>query len=319
MFTSLKGEFQGIFKNKKLLIAIIGILVIPLLYSAVYLWAFWDPYAHVERMPVAIVNHDEGADYNGKNLTIGDDLVEKLKDKNSFHYHFVSGKNADRGLQNEKYYLKIEIPKDFSKNATTLQADKPKNLNLIYTPNEGTNYLSSKIGDAAIEKMKEEVSAAVTKTYAESMFDNIKEVAKGLGEAGSGAGELNEGIHSAKKGTGDLHEGIDSAKKGAGDLDNGIKSARDGSEQINKGAGDAHSGAEAIRKNLETLAEKSVTFSNGINSASAGSKDLNNGLQQFGTGLGQMEDGQTKLLDGAKKSQTGAGQLSDGLDASLKG
>ncbi|RFU65296.1 YhgE/Pip domain-containing protein [Peribacillus glennii] len=319
MFKSLKGEFLGIFNNKKLLVAIFGILVIPLLYSAVYLWAFWDPYAHVERMPVAVVNHDEGAEYKGKRLAIGDDLVERLKDKESFHYSFVSEKNADRGLQNEMYYLKIEIPKDFSKNATTLQDDKPKSLNLIYTPNEGTNYLSAKIGDAAVEKMKEEVSAAVTKTYAESMFTTIKDVSKGLGEAGSGAGDLNKGIHSAKNGTGGLHEGIDSAKKGTGDLDNGIRAARDGADQVSKGAGDAHSGAKEIQSNLKTLAERSVTFSNGLNSASAGSKDLDEGLKQFSTGLGQMKNGQTNLLEGAKETQAGAGELSDGVEESLKG
>ncbi|PLT35095.1 YhgE/Pip domain-containing protein [Bacillus sp. V5-8f] len=319
MFTSIKGEFMGIFRNKKLLIAIIGILVIPLLYSAVYLWAFWDPYGHVERIPVAVVNHDEGAEYNGKRLAIGDDLVEKLKNKESFNYSFVSEENADRGLQNEKYYLKIKIPEDFSKNATTLQDENPKNLTLIYTPNEGTNYLSTKIGDAAIEKMKEEVSTAVTKTYAESVFDSIKDSAKGLEEAGSGAGELNDGIQSARNGAVDLQQGAASVKKGAGDLDNGLKSAEEGADQISKGAGDAHSGATEIQKNLKTLAQRSVTFSNGIKSASAGSTKLSNGLQQFNTGLGQMKEGQMQLLEGAKNSQAGAGRLSVGLEDSLKG
>ncbi|RFU60130.1 YhgE/Pip domain-containing protein [Bacillus sp. V59.32b] len=305
MIRSLLGEFKGIYKNKKMLIAISGILFIPLLYSATYLWAFWDPYGHVERMPVAVVNHDTATEYNGETLTIGEDLVEKLKDKETFDYHFVNEKDADRGLQNGKYYIKIEIPENFSQNATTLQDEKPKKLNLIYTANEGSNYLSSKIGDSAIEKMKAEVSATVTKTYAESMFDNIKDVAKGLDEAAGGAGELNEGIESAKNGAGELQDGIESAK--------------DGSDKLNKGAGDLHTGAGEIQKNLETLAEKSVTFSGGLHSASAGSKELNNGLQQFSTGLGQMKEGQSELLEGAKESQSGAAELSDGLDESLAG
>lgn len=305
MMKSLIGEFKGIYKNKKMLIAIIGILFIPLLYSAAYLWAFWDPYGHVERMPVAVVNDDTTAEYNGKTLTIGDDLVEKLKDRDTFDYHFVNEKDADRGLQNGKYYIKIEIPEDFSENATTLQDEEPQKLNLIYTANEGSNYLSSKIGDTAIEKLKEEVSATVTKTYAESMFDNIKDVAKGLGEAAGGAGELKEGIESAKN--------------GAGELKNGIESAKNGSDKLNKGVDALHFGAGELQKNLETLAEKSVTFSSRLSAASLGTKELNTGLQQFSTGLGQMKQGQSELLEGAKKSQAGAAGLSDGLDQSLAG
>ncbi|OIK16797.1 hypothetical protein BIV60_02715 [Bacillus sp. MUM 116] len=299
--SSLKSELLGIIHNRKLLIAIIGVMTIPLLYSGTFLWAFWNPYGHVDRMPVAVVNHDKGAVYDGKKLEIGEDLVEKLKDKKSFNWKFVSEKQANRGLEKQDYYIKIEIPKDFSKNATTLQSNHPRKLNLIYTPNEGSNYLSSKIGDSAIQKIKEEVAGAVTETYAESMFDNIKDVAKGLNKASDGAG--------------DLHKGIVSAKDGAGELNKGIGTAKDGTAKLSDGASSVNSGANKIEQNLKTLVEKSVTFSKGLESASSGSKDLQNGLQKFDTGLSQMQDGNAKLVEGAKKSQTGAKQLADGLDS----
>jgi putative membrane protein len=124
-----------IIRTRKLLIAIIGVMTIPVLYSGTYLWAFWDPYAHLDRMPVAIVNNDQGAYYNNKRLEIGDHLVKNLKKKNTFNWKFVSAKKAKLGLNNQDYYLAIEIPSDFSKNATTLQSNDPKKLNLIYTVN----------------------------------------------------------------------------------------------------------------------------------------------------------------------------------------
>ena len=123
--------------------------MIPLLYSGTFLWAFWDPYGKVDQLPVAIVNMDEGAEFNDSELTIGKDLVKELKDKKDFDWHFVSQKEANEGLENQDYYMKIEIPKNFSKNATTLQEDNPQKLDLIYTSNEGFNYISTKIGDAA--------------------------------------------------------------------------------------------------------------------------------------------------------------------------
>lgn len=92
--SSLKSELLGIIHNRKLLIAIIGVMTIPLLYSGTFLWAFWNPYGHVDRMPVAVVNHDKGAVYNGDKLEIGNDLVEKLKDKKSFNWKFVNEKTS---------------------------------------------------------------------------------------------------------------------------------------------------------------------------------------------------------------------------------
>ncbi|NHM30790.1 YhgE/Pip domain-containing protein [Neobacillus terrae] len=298
-FASIKSEFMRILRTRKLLIPIIGVMTIPVLYSGTYLWAFWNPYAHLDRMPVAIVNNDQGAVYNSKQLKIGDDLVKNLKKKETFNWEFVSASRAKKGLKDQDYYLEIEIPEDFSKNATTLQSDHPKKLNLIYTVNEGNNYLSSKIGDSAIEKIKEEVSGSVTKTYAESMFKSLKDVAEGLNKASNGAGEL--------------HKGITDAKDGANRLTEGIKTAGNGTTNLEDGAKTVNSGAKTLEQNLEVLAEKSVAFSKGVDSASSGSQQLQSGLQQFSTGLGQMKEANTKLLAGATQSEAGTKQLSDGL------
>lgn len=300
-FASVKSEFLRIFRTRKLLIAIIGVMTIPVLYSGTYLWAFWDPYAHLDRMPVAIVNNDQGAEYNGKQLHIGNDLVDNLKEKKTFNWAFVSESKASQGLKNQDYYLEIEIPKDFSKNATSLQSENPQKLNLVYTVNEGNNYLSSKIGDSAIEKIKEAVSSSVTKTYAESMFDSLKDVAEGLNKASDGAGDLYNGIAEAKDGSGSLAEGITSAESGAKKLANGAKSVDEG--------------AVAIKQNLEALAEKSVAFSTGVVSASSGSEQVQSGLKQFSNGLTQMKDANTKLLAGAAQAEDGTKQLSDGLSS----
>jgi putative membrane protein len=301
ILTSLKNELLAVIHNRKMLIAVIGVITIPLLYSGTFLWAFWNPYAHLDRMPVAIVNQDQGATYKGKKIEMGHDLVENLKKKQSFNWKFVSTEKANDGLKKQKFYIKIEIPKDFSKNATTLQSAQPKKLKLIYTPNEGFNYLSSKIGDSAIEKIKEAVSGEVTKTYAESMLANVKGIATGLDKASTGAGSLYTGIKNAKDGSGALKSGIESAKSGSIKLSNGANSV--------------NAGAIKIKQNLEILAGKSITFSKGLADASTGSGKLQNGIEQFDQGLSQMKDGQSQLLNGAEKSKVGAKQLSDGLNS----
>ena len=41
-------------------LAVAAMLLVPLLYGALYLWAFWDPTGHLDAMPVALVNADAG-------------------------------------------------------------------------------------------------------------------------------------------------------------------------------------------------------------------------------------------------------------------
>ncbi len=40
--------------------ALVALLLMPLLYGALYLWSFWDPYGRLDRVPVALVNDDRG-------------------------------------------------------------------------------------------------------------------------------------------------------------------------------------------------------------------------------------------------------------------
>ena len=124
----IKSEWKSIFTNRKLLIPIIAVLFIPVMYAGMFLWAFWDPYANLSDLPVAVVNADEGAEYNDTSLTLGDDLSEKLKESGQFKFVSVSKEEADKGLVNEDYYLLIEIPENFSQHATTLLDEEPQKM-----------------------------------------------------------------------------------------------------------------------------------------------------------------------------------------------
>ncbi|MBB5325378.1 putative membrane protein [Anoxybacillus tepidamans] len=298
-------ELKSMATNRKVLVPVLAVLFIPLLYSGMFLWAFWDPYAHLDELPVAVVNNDKGAVFNGEKLEIGDELVKKLKENKKFAWHFVSEKEAEKGLKQQTYYMVVKIPENFSENATTIQDEHPKRMTLIYMPNESFNFLSAQIGNTAVEKIKEELSHTVTATYAETMFDNVQKMAKGLQDASDGAKQV--------------HDGVSAAKDGAVKLQDGLHSAKEGSGQLKQGANVAKNGAAEIYKNLKVLAEKSLAFENGLKSASDGSERLNGGLKQLNDGFVRMQEGQSQLLDGAKQVEDGTKQLSGGLKQSLAG
>ena len=87
----LRKEFMEIIKVK-ILIPIIAVLFVPILYAGMFLWAFWDPYKQLDDLPVAVVNLDKGAVFDGKSIEVGKGLVDNLKDNKSFKWEFVSEK-----------------------------------------------------------------------------------------------------------------------------------------------------------------------------------------------------------------------------------
>ena len=59
---SLAGMELRRFLRGRLPAAALAVLaVIPLLYGALYLYAFWDPYGHLDHVPAALVMEDRAA------------------------------------------------------------------------------------------------------------------------------------------------------------------------------------------------------------------------------------------------------------------
>ena len=310
----LRKEFTEIIKSKKILIPIIAVLFVPILYAGMFLWAFWDPYKQLDDLPVAVVNLDKGAVFDGKPIEVGKGLVDNLKDNKSFKWEFVSEKEAKKGMEGRKYYMLVRIPDDFSSNATTLLKDNPKPLNLEYIPNESLNFLSSQIGGTAIEKIKTEVSSTLTKTYAEKMFDSIKDVSKGLADGSEGASKLHDGSSELHDGSSKVTDGLHTLQGKSGEMKDGVQKLADGSNKLVDGSGKVTNG-------LNVLNSKTGEMQVGIGKLVDGSGKVTNGLNTLNSKTGEMQIGIGKLVDGSGKvtdglhalnSNAGIGKLVDG-------
>ncbi|MBO0961267.1 YhgE/Pip domain-containing protein [Neobacillus sp. MM2021_6] len=291
----LKEELLTIFKNKKVLIPIIAVMFVPVLYAGMFLWAFWDPYDKLDELPVAVVNGDAGATLDGDHLKLGDDLVTKLKKSKDFGFEFVDKKEGYKELKDQKYYMVIEIPKDFSKNATTLMDKDPKKLELIYTPNESFNFLSAQIGNTAAEKIKTAVAEKVTETYAETIFSKVSDLADGIIKASDGAGQLKDGSVDLNKGSEELNGGLATLAEKSLEFNNGVKTANSGSKALASGATELKEGLSKAEANMPILID-------GTNQVAAGAAKLKTELP---TGIAQ----------GMQKELTGSvGELNKGID-----
>ncbi|GIN84087.1 hypothetical protein J6TS2_04730 [Heyndrickxia sporothermodurans] len=304
------AELKGIVRHPMSLIQILAIILVPILYAGMFIWAFWDPYGRLEKLPVAVVNMDKGATMNDEKIEIGDQLVDNLKDKKSMDFSFVSKDKAYKGLDNQKYYMVIEIPKNFSENATTLLDDNPKQLQLKYVQNQGANYTSSKIEESAMAKIKEAISTEVTSTYAEVMFDAIKKMGDGFTTASDGASKLNDGALKLGDGSKELKENLELLAKNSITFNEGVDKAKSGAGELSKGSTDLASGLNQLNDGSSKLYKASKDMQ-------SGTKELTNGINQASTGLGQLNKGMPDLVKGTEKLQGGMEQFKNELPPAI--
>ncbi|MBZ6021874.1 YhgE/Pip family protein [Bacillus cereus] len=310
----LRKEFTEIIKSKKILIPIIAVLFVPILYAGMFLWAFWDPYKQLDDLPVAVVNLDKGAVFDGKPIEVGKGLVDNLKDNKSFKWEFVSEKEAKKGMEGRKYYMLVRIPDDFSSNATTLLKDNPKPLNLEYIPNESLNFLSSQIGGTAIEKIKTEVSSTLTKTYAEKMFDSIKDVSKGLADGSEGASKLHDGSSELHDGSSKVTDGLHTLQGKSGEIQTGVGKLFDGSGKVTAGLNTLNSKTGEMQIGIGKLVDGSGKVTNGLNTLNSKTSEMQAGIGKLVDGSGKVTDGLNTLNSKTGEMQKGIGELHDGSE-----
>lgn len=300
----IKQEWKNILKNHWIQIVLVALILIPSIYTVVFLGSMWDPYGNSGDLPVAVVNKDKAVEYNDKKLDVGDQLVKKLKDNDSLDFHFVNSKEANKGLKNGDYYMVITIPSNFSKNATTLLDKNPKKMVLNYTTNPGTNYVASKMDDSAIAKIKAEVSASVTKTYAETIFTSIGTMSDGFAEASDGTQQLSDGMTQLEDGNKTISDnlkvlasssltfkdGTNTLTKGLKDYTNGVVTVNNGIYQLKTGVSDYTAGVSQALVGANQLVENNTALNAGVKALGEGAEKLVAGNQQVVDGLQTVSD-----------------------------
>ena len=286
----------------------------------------WDPYGNSGDLPVAVVNKDKAVEYNDKKLDVGDQLVKKLKDNDSLDFHFVNSKEANKGLKDGDYYMVITIPSNFSKNATTLLDKNPKKMVLNYTTNPGTNYVASKMDDSAIAKIKAEVSASVTKTYAETIFTSIGTMSDGFAEASDGTQQLSDGMTQLEDGNKTISDnlkvlasssltfkdGTNTLTKGLKDYTNGVVTVNNGIYQLKTGVSDYTSGVSQALVGANQLVENNTELNAGVKALGEGAEKLVAGNQQVVDGVKKLQENLETSKKTMAASQDSLTQLSDG-------
>lgn len=294
MWNAIKAEFKNILHNRLLLISTTVICIIPFLYSIFFLKSVWDPYGSTENLPVAVVNKDVPVEYRGQTMDIGHRMVKELKKNKQLKWEIVSPEKAHYGLTHRKYYTVVTIPKDFSKNATTVLDKHPKQMQLKYETNGSLNYIGQVISQLGMTKLNESIRAQVTRAYATAMFKALHTVGKGMSTASNGAKQLSTGMVT-------LQSGVNQYVAGVSQVNNGVQTLRVSVAPLAAGAQQLASGSQTLANGIRQYTGGVGQLAAGLGQLNANSGALNSGASQLQSGLSQLSTGTKTLSNGANE------------------
>lgn len=229
--------------------ALVAVLLLPLLYGALYLWSFWDPYGRLDRIPVALVNDDRGASAAGRTVHAGDEITEGLRDSEVFEWHEVGAAEARRGVEDGTYYLSLTMPEDFSRRIASSSGDSPETGALQVRTNDANNYIVGQISRTVFSEVRTAASTNASRGFLDRIFISFSDIHDATAEAAKGADELKDGVGKAKKGSQDLADGLTDAKAGSGKLAAGLK-------RLDKGAAELETGSRQVAAGTQQLADR---------------------------------------------------------------
>lgn len=204
------------FKNKLVLLSPIIALAVIFIFS---LTLFPSVQPQPKNLPIAIVNEDEGVEIpNQPKLNMGQTIVEMMqKDSKATTdeepavkwIKVKTAEDAQKGMDNQKYYATLVIPKDFSAKQASLRTPAPSSPEVQIYINQGMNTAASTMAgqvlNGIVDNMNNNVrkqlldgfekqGATLTTKQAASLATPITKTVTNVNEIGSNSANGNSPV-----------------------------------------------------------------------------------------------------------------------------
>jgi YhgE/Pip-like protein len=227
-FRIYKRDITKICTNWVALIMMLVIIIIPSLYSLINIDASWDPYSNTKGIKIVVINEDKGTYFKGQDINIGNELEDKLKENDKLGWVFLNDKEAaKKDLLLEKYYATIEIPEDFSEDATTFVSKNIVKPKLIYTVNEKKNAIAPKMTDSGIKSVKDQLDENINKTISGVLFKVLNEKGIDIQENRKKIRKIVDNIYELDDNMSELETLLDTSISGTEEVSNVLDKTND--------------------------------------------------------------------------------------------
>ncbi|MHA7303677.1 YhgE/Pip family protein [Arthrobacter sp. TMN-49] len=281
-------------------LTIVAIVMVPLLYGAVYLYANWDPYGNLDQLKAAVVVQDEGAvTQDGKELHVGKDVAANLVEGHKFDWRLVdTPAEANEGVKNGDFAFALVIPKEFSANlASPENFDSATQAMMSVTTNDANNYLLTSIVDKVTTQVHATVAQQVGQQTANSLLSGYGTIHAQLVKAADGGKQLADGAATLDKGVGTLKTGTRDLLTGTNDMVAGQTKLVTGTKQLQSGAAALDKGLGQLETQTAQLPEDTKKLSDGAAEVAAGNAALNAKVQGAIGTAGELDTAATSAIN----------------------
>ncbi|OZG51959.1 YhgE/Pip domain-containing protein [Pseudoscardovia suis] len=173
-FKVFTRDLRRLLATPAALIIIVGITVLPALYSWVNIYGFWDPYGHTNAITISVANEDKGGSnpMTGE-LNAGDNIVEALKGNDQLGWRFRSHDEALQDVQSGDSYAAFIIPQDFTADLLTILTSDFQEPQLEYYVNEKVSAIAPRVTDTGATTVDEQINDTFVATVAKVVSDKL--------------------------------------------------------------------------------------------------------------------------------------------------
>lgn len=173
-FKVFTRDLRRLLATPAALIIIVGITVLPALYSWVNIYGFWDPYGHTNAITISVANEDKGGSnpMTGE-LNAGDNIVEALKGNDQLGWRFRSQDEALQDVQSGDSYAAFIIPQDFTADLLTILTSDFQEPQLEYYVNEKVSAIAPRVTDTGATTVDEQINDTFVATVAKVVSDKL--------------------------------------------------------------------------------------------------------------------------------------------------
>lgn len=159
-----KRDLRRLLASPVAMIIMVGLIIIPSLYAWFNIAANWDPYSNTGHIAIAVSNEDAGTTVAGATINAGEKVVGELKANDAMDWTFVDRDEALEGVRSGEFYAAVIIPKEFSKDMTSILSGSIEKPVLEYYLNEKTNAIANKMTNVGVDTVQTKVNQAFVET-----------------------------------------------------------------------------------------------------------------------------------------------------------
>lgn len=269
----------------QLRLAALVVACIPALYALIYLSSVWDPASHTESLAVGLVNLDQNMVYQGQEVNVGQEVMDRLKERHTFGFVDVATEESARQqVRQGALAFALIIPADFSSNA--VPGAQPGAGRLVVYTSEGNNYQSAFLAKRFADDLVHAVNDSLNERRWALVIQTSAGSQRSVQRLRSGVAELREGAHA-------LHHGSAKAADAALQLRQGTRAVDEGIDTLTDDLKEAATGLRAMDASRPKPAE--------LQRLRHGSESLVQGHEELGLGVGELQLGSRQLVQGVER------------------